>query len=127
MILKKISKKNREISIFQFKILFFQVTILLEKIDFSIEKIKISRFFFEIFFKIIFLHDEKIFFDGIFFKPHLLIQEMNFLKNPTEKYFFIMEKNDFENFDFQKTLKISIFKKKMKISILSIEKLIFLK
>ena len=37
-------------------------------------------------------------------------------KNPIEKYFFIMEKNDFENFDFQKKLKISIF---------SIEKLIF--
>ena len=25
-------------------------------------------------------------------------------KNPIEKYFFIMEKNDFENFEFQKKL-----------------------
>ena len=37
-------------------------------------------------------------------------------KNPIEKYFFIMEKNDFENFDFQKKLEILIF---------SIEKSIF--
>ena len=37
-------------------------------------------------------------------------------KNPIEKYFFIMEKNDFENFDFQKKLKFLIF---------SIEKSIF--
>ena len=33
-----------------------------------------SRFFF----KIIFLHDEKIFFDGIFFEVHLLIQANRF-------------------------------------------------
>ena len=46
----------------------------------------------------------------------LLIQEMNLKKNPIEKYFFVMEKNDFENFDFQKKSEISIF---------SIEKLIF--
>ena len=37
-------------------------------------------------------------------------------KNPVKKYFFIMEKNDFENFDFQKKSKILIF---------SIEKSIF--
>ena len=30
-------------------------------------------------------------------------------KNPIEKYFFIMEKNDFENFGFQKKLKILMF------------------
>ena len=42
------------------------------------------------------------------FKTILLDQKMNFKKNPIEKYFFIMEKNDFEkkvrkkieNFDF---------------------------
>ena len=43
--------------------------------DFSIEKIEI---FFEIFFKMIFLHDEKIFFDGIFFKVYLLVKENRF-------------------------------------------------
>ena len=54
---------------------FFQVKNLLEKINFSIEKIKNFRFFLKIeIFKIIFLHDEKIFFDGIFL-IHLLIQE----------------------------------------------------
>ena len=57
----------REISFFSIEKSIFQVKILLEKINFSIEKIEIFRFFFEIFFKIIFLHDEKIFFDGIFF------------------------------------------------------------
>ena len=50
------------------------------------------------------------------FKTILLNQEMDLKKNPIEKYFFIMEKNDFENFGFQKKFKILIF---------SIEKLIF--
>ena len=40
------------------------------------KKIEKTDFFFELFFfKFIFLHDEKIFFDEIFFKVHLEIQE----------------------------------------------------
>ena len=58
------SEKKTNILIFSIeKSIFF----LKKKIDFSIEKIKIFVFFSDIFFKIIFLHDEKIFFDGIFF------------------------------------------------------------
>ena len=50
------------------------------------------------------------------FQSIFLILELNLKKNPIGKYFFIMEKNDFENFDFQKKSKSLIF---------SIEKSIF--
>ena len=63
---KKSRKKIDKFLIFSIEKLIFQVKFLLEKIDFSIEKIKIFVFFSDIFFKIIFLHDDKIFFDGIF-------------------------------------------------------------
>ena len=64
---KKISSKNRKFSFFQLENRFFQVKNLLEKIDFPIEKMKIFDFCSRFFFKINFLHDEKIFFDGISF------------------------------------------------------------
>ena len=76
MILKiLIFKKKLKFWFFQLKNQIFEVKILLQKIDFSIEKIKIFVFFSDIFFKIIFLQDEKIFFDGIFFKVYLLVEE----------------------------------------------------
>ena len=101
---KKSQKKIEKSWFFQLKNWFFQVKFLLEKIDFSIEKIEISRIFFEIFFKIIFLHDEKIFFDGIFLKVQLLVKE-NRLEAVPERYRqFKDKKNDLEVKCTKKTL-----------------------
>ena len=82
---KKVRKKSWFFRFFFMKIDFFQVSIYLKKIDFSIEKIKMFVFFLSFFFKFIFLHDAKIFFDGIFFKAHLEIQE-NWLEVVSERF-----------------------------------------
>ena len=88
IILKKSSRFFfRTFSIFEKKNVF--EIFLLEKIRlFQVKKSRKNVFFFknqkcpkknrELFFKIIFLHDEKIFFDEIFFKPHLQYQENHF-------------------------------------------------
>ena len=48
------------------------------------------------FFKIIFLHDEKIFFDGIFLKVHLLVEE-NRLEAVSERFHLFKGKTNEDN------------------------------
>ena len=70
--IRKIFKISMEKSIFPSKIFTWENRFFYWKFEFF--QIFFSRFFF----KIIFLKDEKIFFDGIFFKVHLLIKDDRF-------------------------------------------------
>ena len=71
---KKPQKKSRNFWFFQLENWFFKLIFYLKKSIFQLKKSKCIDFFAS-FFKIIFLHDEKIFFDGIFLKSYLLIEE----------------------------------------------------
>ena len=82
---KKVRKKIENFR-FSPKTIFFSRKNLLQKLCFFSKKkmffwkSKNLRIFFQTFFKIIFLHDEKIFFDGIFFEVHLQIQYFRFMR-----------------------------------------------